>query len=558
MKKISTLLLFFFAVQASAQWSQVGTALTGSVRSLYFTDENNGFAVGGNNSNLGYIARTSDGGVNWTSTSYTGTALLRSIFFYTADTGYTCGAGGLVLRTTDGGDSWSTLYTNSSQYFRAVSFVSSQVGFLGGAAGTILRTTDGGINWTSTALGQTTSDIIQLQMLDENTGFAVASSSGFVSGYIYRTTDGGDTWEAVYNDATKGFLALTVIDASTIYAGGYGQTVLRSTDGGDTWESLYTGYAGNSFRSAAHATESQIFLVDDGTGNASNGSIVSSLDGGETWTDTQFTGIIWLCVTFPAPGIGYASNTVGTVYKYECPVPGTPDLSSDPLTVCAGGQLTFSISDLGDVTDYNWSVPDDATIISGEGTTEITVQFGSGSGEVSVHAVNDCGDGPTASASVTVVPNPEPVVTLDAGVLYSSEAEGNQWYFNGNEIAGATEDSYTPTENGDYYVLVTTPEGCTGTSNTVTVIGVGTPEVTVPGFLIAPNPMSEFTQININDPGAVRLIITDVQGRVVLNASIASARTITLNRQQLSEGLYLIRMLNDRNEITGTSKLIVQ
>lgn len=560
MSKLYLVILCSLALHASAQWTQVGTALTGSARSLYFTDENNGFAVGGNNSNLGYIARTSDGGVNWTSTSYSGTALLRSIFFYTADTGYTCGASGLVLKTTDGGDNWETLYTNSSQYFRAVRFVSSLVGLLGGAAGTILKTTDGGTNWTAISLGQTTSDIIQLQMIDASTGFAVASSSAFVSGYIYRTTDGGDTWEQVYSDATKGFLALTIINSSTIYVGGYGQTILKSTDGGDTWESVYSGYAGNSFRAAAYANESKVFLVDDGTGNLSNGSILSTEDAGANWTDTQFSGIVWLCVTFPTPYVGYASNTVGTIYKIELPCDSVPTPSSinGDVTFCSGATAVFSVDEISGAESYDWVLPEGSTITDGEGTNSITVEIGANSGTVSVTAASDCATSGASSLEIIVnLTPPVPVVTFDAGTLSSSAATGNQWYYNGDEIPGATDQDYTPTENGTYHVVVT-DNGCSSTSEPYEVVGVGISNAGDVSFTIAPNPMNDFTQIQVNDARADRLLITDVQGRIVFNQKITASHAIQFAGHSLASGMYSVRILNNKNELIGQSKLIVE
>src|SRR5262249_32019271 len=156
----------------------------------------------------------------------------------------------------------------------------------------------GGTTWTTTTLSQTTSDVIQLQMADATTGYAVCSASTFDKGYVFKTTDGGVTWSQVYNDGSIGFLALTVIDDQTAYVGGNGQTILKTTDGGSTWNSVYTGTTGTSFRSATHISADSIYLADDGTGNASNGSIASTPDGGATWKDTVITGIVWLNITF--------------------------------------------------------------------------------------------------------------------------------------------------------------------------------------------------------------------------------------------------------------------
>ncbi len=51
---------------------------------------------------------------------------------------------------------------------------------------------------------------------------------------------------------------------------------------------------------------------------------------------------------------------------------------------------------------YNWQVPLGATITSGQGSSSITVTFGSSSGNVSVAVTNACGTGPRTSKPVSI------------------------------------------------------------------------------------------------------------------------------------------------------------
>jgi gliding motility-associated-like protein len=55
---------------------------------------------------------------------------------------------------------------------------------------------------------------------------------------------------------------------------------------------------------------------------------------------------------------------------------------------------------------------------------------------------------------------PIPTVTATPTLLTSSATSGNQWYFNGAQIAGATQQTYVPTESGMYAVEVTDTNGC--------------------------------------------------------------------------------------------------
>jgi hypothetical protein len=54
------------------------------------------------------------------------------------------------------------------------------------------------------------------------------------------------------------------------------------------------------------------------------------------------------------------------------------------------GQATYSIAPVPGATGYSWSVPQGTSIISGQGTTSITVAYGSASGSVCVAAYSDC------------------------------------------------------------------------------------------------------------------------------------------------------------------------
>lgn len=65
----------------------------------------------------------------------------------------------------------------------------------------------------------------------------------------------------------------------------------------------------------------------------------------------------------------------------------------------------YQVDSLYGATNYTWSVPPGATIVSGQGTTHITVDYmGATSGNVSVTAENGCGVSPARSLSIVVNP----------------------------------------------------------------------------------------------------------------------------------------------------------
>jgi hypothetical protein len=66
-----------------------------------------------------------------------------------------------------------------------------------------------------------------------------------------------------------------------------------------------------------------------------------------------------------------------------------------------------------------------------------------------------------ASVTRQAVTISKPVVSQRDTLLVSNFSSGNQWYFNGTIIAGATGNTYRPTQSGDYKVAVTLTTGCT-------------------------------------------------------------------------------------------------
>lgn len=75
-------------------------------------------------------------------------------------------------------------------------------------------------------------------------------------------------------------------------------------------------------------------------------------------------------------------------------VPGVPGNISGPGSVCANQTgVNYSIAPVTGASSYEWAVPPGATITGGQGSTSITVSYGSAGGKVKVRAGNACGYG---------------------------------------------------------------------------------------------------------------------------------------------------------------------
>ncbi|MFN8309169.1 MAG: gliding motility-associated C-terminal domain-containing protein [Chitinophagales bacterium] len=85
---------------------------------------------------------------------------------------------------------------------------------------------------------------------------------------------------------------------------------------------------------------------------------------------------------------------------------GSVGAISGPATVCSGqNNVVYSIGSVTNATTYTWAVPSGASIQLGQGTTSVTVNFGSSTGgSITVQPSNACFTGSTASKSITVTP----------------------------------------------------------------------------------------------------------------------------------------------------------
>ena len=79
------------------------------------------------------------------------------------------------------------------------------------------------------------------------------------------------------------------------------------------------------------------------------------------------------------------------------------------------------------------------------------------------------------SAVVAVFPVPDaPQVSIQGVVLTSNACCGNQWYMDGTLIPGATNQSFTATQSGAYFDIVTLNSCSSEPSDTIDVtVGIG-------------------------------------------------------------------------------------
>ncbi len=116
----------------------------------------------------------------------------------------------------------------------------------------------------------------------------------------------------------------------------------------------------------------------------------------------------------------------------------------------ATGQ-TYSITAVSGAYSYGWIVPSGASIMSGQGTTSISVNFGTASGNVRVYATNGCGNSDTTDIFVNVFSCGEVFTdTRENTSEYNTVLIGSQCWFSenlniGTRIDGANDQTNNST-----------------------------------------------------------------------------------------------------------------
>jgi photosystem II stability/assembly factor-like uncharacterized protein len=199
--------------------------------SVYFTDINTGYVVGGFSDIVGTLHplmfKTTDGGISWTAQSAGTETILNAVHFPVADIGYAVGAdwsyGNCALKTINGGLSWELLplvCQNATSLF----FTATDTGYVscqGSDGASFWKTINGGADWFSIFISWNLFPQHSIYFTDANTGYCVGVG-------IWKTTDGGSSW----NHQNGGGNSVHFPVADTGYAVGGEGVILKTTNGG--------------------------------------------------------------------------------------------------------------------------------------------------------------------------------------------------------------------------------------------------------------------------------------------------------------------------------------
>jgi photosystem II stability/assembly factor-like uncharacterized protein len=410
-----------------------------------------------------------------------------------------------VYLSTDNGTTWTAMNNGLPFLVFINPMIKSGNNLLAGTSNGMYLSSDNANSWAQVTSGLPSNSYIYSLCICNNFVFASTQSG------VFKSSDNGLSWSPANNGLGSNVVRFAV-SGSIIFAGAGSHGAYVSYDYGANWIAMSDGLLGNSLGSLS-VTSNNIFASVYGKGIWKFPACVPVITGADslcgnsgfyyyatdagmnnyTWdispggTITSGQGSNQVQVKWMSPGQQWVTVNYGSTYCAELvpayfnvtvlPAPGQAGSITGPDTVCAGDKdVAYSVAPISNTLVYVWTLPAGATITSGTGTTNITVDFSANasSGNMSVYGNNLCGNGTESSLPVTINPiPPTPFITQNWYVLGSNAPSGNQWYWEGTQIPGATTQYYTATQNGHFWDVVTLYGCSSDTSNHIYIVDVG-------------------------------------------------------------------------------------
>jgi len=245
------------------------------------------------------------------------------------------------------------------------------------------------------------------------------------------------------------------------------------------------------------------------------------------------------------------------------PIMPEVDFEASSAQSCEGFEVQFTDLTDGNPTNWLWTFPGGTPSSSTEKNPTVTYET-AGTYDVTLVAENIMGSGELLKPGyMEIGVTPEaPTISLSNFNLMSSAADGNQWYLNGDMIAGATGQEYTPIQNGSYTVTVADGVCISEFSAAYEVMWVGIEEAfNNKDIKVYPTPnQGRFTlEINAQAPDVLSMKVFNAMKSVVYEEESIPVNGAFKNQfdlGQLPNGIYF--MILEGKNARYLQKLVIQ
>jgi hypothetical protein len=236
-----------------------------------------------------------------------------------------------------------------------------------------------------------------------------------------------------------------------------------------------------------------------------------------------------------------------------------PNISfaSTDTSFCEKHCIDFYDLSTSNPTSWQWFFPGSDSLTSTEKNPTNICYNTYGNFDVTLIACNAVGcDTLVLPGFINEYQTPKPTITQSNDTLFSSSSVAYQWWsVDSGIIAGANNYYYIPTQDGNYFVIVTDTIGCSGASNTI-ITGVTELTVSNGQLTITPNPnngtFSITLPLTITKDFSVHII--NPLGQTTYNKQTAISngqQTIDVQIENAVKGLYLVEVVNDDKIFRG-------
>lgn len=205
-----------------------------------------------------------------------------------------------LSRTTDAGASWQQMPTPGGGYGIAyLKFTSANVGWIQNNGG-VYRTIDAGTSWTALTLPAGVQSYYyygSVEAFDDATFWMPYGNGG------YLTRNGGASWTQLQVDTELYTQPIKLRRIGGALLIDFGTRVYRSSDDGATWKQVLGQEAADKDGSLL---ASWFFDATKGLAYSSSGALISTSDGGRSWTRKAIT-----TAGYGAARLQFASATTG-------------------------------------------------------------------------------------------------------------------------------------------------------------------------------------------------------------------------------------------------------
>ncbi|MEQ8705377.1 MAG: T9SS type A sorting domain-containing protein [Phaeodactylibacter sp.] len=238
--------------------------------------------------------------------------------------------------------------------------------------------------------------------------------------------------------------------------------------------------------------------------------------------------------------LGPPSDTFTVAYLPDSIPPQPEVFIIGDSEICQGETTQLTASD--GYTYYLWATGDTTQTITVSEAGQYTVQ---------VAQQLSCFSHPSENVYIDVLFSPpQPSIQVNGNILASTWGTGNQWFFNGEPIPGATEQFYTALESGFYTVQATSGSCDSPMSEVYNHTVVSTISLDQETISIYPNPVEEvlFVKVELNTEKSLRLALYNILGQnVSAERVISEPSTAELSLQHLPAGVYWLQAWDTRN-----------